>query len=41
MQTHLALAVLRLEFFEFELLGLALSLTMGHGVSLAVEKSHS
>ena len=39
MQNYLGLAVRRLEFAEIELLGLRLSLTMGLGVGLAIEKS--
>ena len=41
MQNYLVLAVRRLRFIEFELLGLKLSLTMGRGVSLAIERSRS
>ena len=39
MQMYLSLAVRRLKFVEIELLGLRPSLTMGHGVGLAIEKS--
>ena len=38
MRNYLDLAVRRLKLVEFELLGLGLTLTMGHGVSLAIEK---
>ena len=41
MQIYLSLDVHRLKFVEIELLGLRLSLTMGHRVSLAIEKSLS
>ena len=41
MQIYLSLAVLRLKFVEIELLGFGLSLTMGHRVGLAIEKSVS
>ena len=41
MQTYLDLAVRRLKFAEIELLGLRLSLTMGHRVGPAVDKSLS
>ena len=39
MQIYLSLAVRRLKFVEIELVGLRLSLTMGH--SLIIEKSLS
>ena len=39
MQNYLGLAVRRLKFVEIELLGLRLSLTMGHRVDLAIENS--
>ena len=41
MHNYLDLAVRRLKFVEIKLLGLRLSLTMGHRVGLALEKSLS
>ena len=41
MHNYPGLAVRRLKFAEFGLLGLRLSLTMGRGASLAIEKSYS
>ena len=41
MQMYPSFAVRRLKFVEIELLGLRLSLTIGHRVGLAIEKSLS
>ena len=41
MQIYMGLAVRRLNFAGIELWGLRLSLTMGHRVDLAIEKSLS
>ena len=41
MQSYLGLAIRQLKFVEFELLGLRLSLTMGHRVGLAIKMSRS
>ena len=41
MQNYLGLAGRRFKFVEIELLGLRLTLTMGHRVAPAIEKSLS